>query len=280
MKIGLVLEGGAMRGMYTAGVLDTFLKHSIKVDGIVGVSAGALFGINYVSGQAGRVIRYNKKYNSDKNYMGLRPLLQEGNIINTQYAYHDVPCELDPFDDETYQHSGIPFYAVVTNIENGQAEYMQVKSVFEQADILRASGSMPYVSRPVILDGKKYLDGGIADSIPYEWLFHQGYDKLIVVLTRDIHYRKKQALKPMANFFYHKYPKLVDTMLNRYSVYNHKVEELMEWEKQGKAFIIRPSEPINIKRMEKDPEILQQIYELGIRDAQNRMMDLQTYINS
>ena len=166
MKTGLVLEGGAMRGMYTAGVLDTFLDAGISVDGVVGVSAGALFGVNYLSGQKGRVIRYNKRFNGDKNYMGLRPLLREGNLFSTHYAYERVPRELDPFDDETFQASRIPFYAVVTDTATGEPEYIRIQSAFAQMDTLRASGSMPFVSRPGKIGHREYLDGVIGDSIP------------------------------------------------------------------------------------------------------------------
>ena len=150
-RCALVLEGGAMRGMYTAGVLDCFMDHDISFDAVIGVSAGALFGVNLLSKQRGRVIRYNKRFNSDKNYMGIRPLLREKNIVSTKYAYDTVPRELDPFDDEEYKKSDIPFYAVVTNIRTGKPEYVQIKSVFDQMDVLRASGSMPVVSKPVKL---------------------------------------------------------------------------------------------------------------------------------
>ena len=143
-----------MRGMYTAGVLDVMLQKGIKVDCVVGVSAGALFGVNFLSGQKGRVIRYNKRFNSDKNYIGFWPLLREGNIVSTKYAYEDVPRRLDPFDDKAYKESGVPFYAVVTNMENGMPEYIKINSVFEQMDVLRASGSMPFVSKPVEFGGK------------------------------------------------------------------------------------------------------------------------------
>ncbi len=280
MKVGLVLEGGAMRGMYTAGVLDAFLDNHISVSCVVGVSAGALFGINYVSRQKGRTIRYNKRFNRDKNYMGFRPLLREGNIVNTRYAYHDVPRIHDPFDDETFKKSGIPFYAVVTNMETGKPEYIQVESVFDHADTLRASGSMPFVSKPVTMNGKQYLDGGISDSIPYEWLSEQGCDKLIVVLTRDITYRKEPTSGRLVNTFYRKYPRMAETLINRYKVYNDKVERLIEWEEQGKAFVIRPSEPVTIKKMEKDPEKLQELYEFGIRDANAKMNELKEYLKS
>ena len=146
MKTGLVLEGGAMRGMYTGGVMDIMMDHNIRFDGIIGVSAGALLGVNYLSGQRGRVIRYNKKYNGSKEYMGLLPLIKEGNIVSTRYAYDRVPRLYDVFDNETFKASGVDFYAVVTNLQTGQPEYMQVKDVYEQMDVLRASGSMPFVS--------------------------------------------------------------------------------------------------------------------------------------
>ncbi len=279
MKVGLVLEGGAMRGMYTAAVLDTFMKHQIKVDCVVGVSAGALFGVNYLSGQAGRVIRYNKRFNSDKNYLGLRPLLREGNIVSTKYAYEVVPHKLDLFDDEAYKKSGVPFYAVATELESGNAEYMRVDSVFQQMDMLRASGSMPFVSKPVEIEGKRYLDGGIADSIPFEWLAAQGCDKLIVILTRDAQYRKKPMSKSLIKLYYHKYPKLAKSLSERHEVYNRAVKRLLKWEREGRAFVIRPSKPIEIGRIETDPEKLQAVYDHGAVDGEAAIPDLRKYLD-
>lgn len=279
MKVGLVLEGGAMRGMYTAGVLDVFLEKCIFVDAVVGVSAGALFGVNYLSRQKGRVIRYNKRFNSDKNYMGLRPLLREGNIVNTKYAYEEVPRKLDPFDDESYKKSGIPFYAVVTDIETGKPEYIQVYSAFEQMDVLRASGSMPFVSKPVLYNNKMYLDGGISDSIPFQWLSSQGYDKLIVILTRDMEYRKKPMSSSLIKLFYKKQPQLSEKLLKRHDVYNKSVELLKQWENEGKVFVIRPSKPIEIGRIETNPDKLQEVYDLGLKDATESLLELQKYIS-
>ena len=279
MKVGLVLEGGAMRGMYTAGVLDVFLEKCISVDAVVGVSAGALFGVNYLSRQKGRVIRYNKRFNSDKNYMGLRPLLREGNIVNTKYAYEEVPRKLDPFDDESYKKSGIPFYAVVTDIETGEPEYIQVYSAFEQMDVLRASGSMPFVSKPVLYNNKMYLDGGISDSIPFQWLSSQGYDKLIVILTRDMEYRKKPMSSSLIKLFYKKQPQISEKLLKRHDVYNKSVELLKQWENEGKVFVIRPSKPIEIGRIETNPDKLQEVYDLGLKDATESLLELQKYIS-
>ena len=278
MRVGLVLEGGAMRGMYTAGVLDIFLENEICADIVVGVSAGALFGVNYLSGQKGRVIRYNKRFNSDKNYLGLRPLLREGNIVSTKYAYEEVPRKLDIFDDESYKKSGVPFYAVVTDIETGEPEYIQIHSVFNQMDVLRASGSMPFVSKPVVYNNKTYLDGGISDSIPFKWLSSQGCDKLIVILTRDMEYRKNQMSPSLIKLFYKKQPQLSERLLKRHNVYNSSVELLKQWEDEGKAFVIRPSKPIEIGRIETNPDKLQEVYDLGVKDATECLLELQKYI--
>ncbi|MGN0682859.1 MAG: patatin family protein [Oscillospiraceae bacterium] len=278
MKTGLVLEGGAMRGMFTAGVLDVFLENNITVDCVVGVSAGALFGVNYLSGQNGRVIRYNKRFNSDKDYMGIRPLLREGNIFSTEYAYDRVPRRLDPFDDEAFKKSGVPFYAVTTDVESGEPRYVRINSVFEQMDTLRASGSMPFVSKPVVIDGRKYLDGGISDSIPFEWLSKQGCDKLIVILTRDMEYRKKPMNKALIKAYGLKYPKVAEMLLTRHTLYNKSVELLKEWEAEGKAFVIRPSKTIDIGRIEKNPEKLQSVYDLGRSDGKSVLGALGEYM--
>ena len=279
MKTGLVLEGGAMRGMYTAGVLDVMLDEDIHVDGVIGVSAGVLFGVNYLSKQRGRSIRYNKRFNGDKRYMGMHSLFTTGNIVNTEFAYYTVPYELDVFDDETFMNSGVPFYAVVTNMQTGKPEYMQIHSVFDQMEVLRASASMPLVSKPVYLDGVPYLDGGIADSIPYEKMMEMGYDRIIVVLTRDFSYRKKSSSKLPAELRYHKYPEFCQTLEHRYEAYNASVAHLRWLEKQGKVFVIRPSAPIGIKRIEKDADKLQEVYELGLHDGEHSIHALQEYLH-
>lgn len=278
MKTGLVLEGGAMRGMFTAGVLDTFLAAGVKADEVVGVSAGALFGVNYLSGQTGRAVRYNKRFNGDKNYMGLRPLLKEGNLFSTSYAYDLVPRKLDPFDDEAFQNSDVPFYAVVTNVDTGEAEYVQVKSVFEQMDVLRASGSMPFVSRPVVLGGRRYLDGGIADSIPFEWMAARGCDRLIVVLTREEGYRKTPMNGALLRLLGRRYPAIARRLAARHTDYNRALEELERWQAEDRAFVIRPSEKTPISRIETDPDKLQQVYDLGLADGQAALPALKAYL--
>ncbi|MCF0258819.1 MAG: patatin family protein [Erysipelotrichaceae bacterium] len=277
MKSGLILEGGAMRGMYTAGVMDVMLENGIHFDEIVGVSAGALFGVNYASGQKRRVIRYNKRFNSDSRYMGIVPLIREGNIIS-EFAFYQVPQKLDIFDDEKFKKSGIRFYAVLTNVDTGLPEYHLIESVYDQMETLKASGAIPLVSKPVVIRGQRYLDGGIGDSIPYEWMHRHGADKLVVVLTRDAAYRKQPFNKAVIALTYGLHSPFGKKMSERYKEYNDQVKKLTQWEKEGKAFVIRPTEPIIIEKLEKDPEKLQEVYEIGVRDAKAKMEELKLYL--
>jgi len=278
MKIGLVLEGGAMRGMYTAGVLDVFMENNIEVDGVVAVSAGVLFGVNYLSKQKGRVIRYNKRFIKDKRYMGMRSLITTGNIVNKEFSFYEVPYKLDIFDDETYKKSNIDFYATITNVETGKPEYVELNSVLEQMEVLRATSAMPFISKFVELDGKKYLDGGISDSIPIDICKELGYEKIIVILTRPIEYRKKKSNGVLAKIKYSKYPNLVNAINNRYKNYNDTVEKIIDMENKKEIFVIRPSKLVEIKRIEKDENKLQEMYDLGIEDAKNRLKDLRQFI--
>ena len=279
MKVGLVLEGGAMRGMYTAGVLDTFLDYDIKVDGIIGTSAGVLFGVNYPSKQKGRVIRYNKKYCKDKRYMGLHSLITSRNIINKEFSFYEVPFKLDVFDDETFSKSGIDFYATVSNIETGEAEYIKVNKILEQMEVLRATAAMPFVSEIVEIDGKKYLDGGVTDAIPLDKCKELGYEKIIVVLTRVKEYRKKKSSDFFAKLMYKKYPKLIDAMNRKYEIYNDTVERIIDSENKKEIFVLRPSRFIKVGRIEKDPEKLQEMYDLGVEDTKNCIEELKKYLS-
>lgn len=280
MKVGLVLEGGAMRGMYTAGVLDTFLENNIEVDGIIGVSAGVLFGVNYLSKQKGRVIRYNKRFINDRRYMGLWSLLTTGNIINKEFSFYEVPQKLDVFDNDTFMKSKIDFWATVTNMETGNAEYIKLDDLFAQMEVLRATSAMPYVSKIVELENGKYLDGGISDSIPVEKCKELGFDKVVVVLTRPLDYRKRKPKEFLAKTYYRKYPKFAKTLNNRYKMYNETVEKIIDMENKKEIFVIRPTRLVKVKRIEKDPNKLQEMYELGIEDAKNSLEKLNEYIKS
>ena len=281
MKIGLLLEGGGMRGLYTAGVLDIFMEKQIRIDGIIGVSAGALFGINYKSNQMGRILRYNKKYAKNKNYMGIYSLLTTGNIMNEEFCFDKIVNELDPIDYEAFKKSKVEFYAVVTNLETGKAKYIKIDDLKDQDNLeyLRASGSMPFVSKPVNIDNKKYLDGGIADSIPIDKMMHMNYDKVIVVLTRPEEYRKKKSNQAFPRWYYKKYPKFAEAINHRYQIYNEELDKVSDLEKEGKIFVIRPSKLVRIKRIEKNKDKIQEMYDLGKEDALNLLVRLNEFIN-
>lgn len=280
MKVGLVLEGGAMRGLFTAGVLDVFLQEQIQVDGIVSVSAGALFGVNYPSKQAGRTLRYNLAYLNDKRYIGLSSLLRTGNIVNKEFAFYELPFTLDPFDNQAFKASGIDFFVTVTNVETGQAEYIKIEDPFAQMETLRATSAMPYVSQYVEIDGKKYLDGGISDSIPLHFCQNLGYDKIIVILTRPLDYRKTKSTVLFAKWFYHQYPHLVKALANRYLEYNQRVEEIIQLQREQKIFVIRPSLSLPIHRIEKNPAKIQAMYDLGVSDAKQALAALKSYLQA
>ncbi|AFF23920.1 TPA: patatin family protein [Pasteurella multocida] len=279
MKVGLVLEGGGMRAMFTAGVLDVFLTENVQVDGIVAVSAGVLFGVNYPAKQYGRALRYNKKYLNDKRYMGWHSLLTTGNIVNKDFAFYELPFTLDPFDAETFRQSKIDFYATLTNVQTGKAEYVKLDDVFNEMEVLRATSAMPFVSKMVEINGQYYLDGGIADSIPLKKCQALGYDKIIVVLTRPLEYRKKPTPSWIFNLFYRDYPHLVEKLKTRYQNYNDTVEEIIRLNNNKDIFVIRPSHHLPISRIEKDVEKVQAMYDLGITDAKREMAALKAFLS-
>ena len=237
-----------------------------------------LFGVNYLSKQKGRGIRYNKKFAKDKRYMGMRSFLTTGNIVNKDFAYYEIPTKLDIFDEETFEKSDTDFWATVTNIETGEAEYIKLEKPIDQMEVLRATSAMPLVSKIVEWDNKKYLDGDVSDSIPVEKCKSMGYGKIIVVLTRTIEYRKKKANSLLAKVKYKEYPKLIETMENRYKKYNETVEKIIDMENKKEIFVIRPSKDLKIKRIEKDVDKLQAMYDLGISDCNKCLEDLKEYI--
>ena len=255
MKTGLVLEGGAMRGIYTAGVLDVFMEQGLHFDGVIGVSAGALHGCSFVSGQKGRSIRYFKKYRNDKHFMSMWNLVHTGEVVGKQLCYHDIPERLDPYDYEAFLKSDTEFYATCSNVETGKAEYIKITDMLNQIDVLRASASMPYVSKLVDYQGMKLLDGGCTDSIPLEAFRRMGFEKNVVILTQHKGYVKKPQNAKMAELRYHKYPEFAEALKERHSVYNQSLKEIHRLEEAGEVFVIQPSEKLEISR---DPECLRE----------------------
>lgn len=278
-KTGMVLEGGGLRGIYTAGVLDSFMDHGITVDGVIGVSAGAIHGATYVAGQRGRNIRYNLKYRGDKRYISVYSLIKTGDICGEEFCYHEIPEKLDLFDYEAFKNSPMDFYAGCSNLETGEAEYLLCKDMKEDIDIMRASASLPLVSRIVCVDGKKLLDGGISDSIPIFAFRRMGYRKNIVVLTRPEGYRKEpDKTIQMISAKYKDYPEFVKRCAMRHLYYNKTLDKLAEMERKGEVLIIRPSRQLKIGRLEKDLDKIQAMYELGFFDAEEKMKEVKAFL--
>lgn len=269
MKKGLIMEGGAMRGMYTAGVIDVFMENGITFDGAIGVSAGAVFGCNYKSGQPGRVIRYNKKYCNDKRYAGLRSLIKTGNLYNVEFAYELIPTKLDPFDEETYENSPMEFYVVATDVVTGKAVYHKcVTGIEKDLEFMRASASMPLASKIVEIDGYKLSDGGTADSIPIKYFESIGYDRNVVILTQPKGFiKKKNKYLPILRRAFKKYPEFIKALENRHENYNETTAYIEKREKDGSTFVMRPSKPLNIGARQKDARELERVYQIGRKDA-------------
>lgn len=280
MKTGLVLEGGAMRGLYTAGVLDVFIENNIIFDGVIGVSAGAIAGCSYVSKQLGRTLRYNLKYCRDKRMMSFYSLFTTGDLVGANFCYHEIPEKLDLFDHDTFRKSLTKFYVTCTNLETGNPEYIPLQDMKSQIDYMRASASMPYVSHIVEMDGKKLLDGGCSDSIPIKKFMEMGYTKNVVVLTRPADYRKSSEKTALAPLFYRKYPKFIERLKKRATDYNRTVEEIQQLEKSGEILVIRPETPLEIGRMCHDPEKIQKTYQRGRDDAQKQLVSIMQWLGN
>lgn len=277
-KTGLVLEGGGMRGIYTAGVLDTFMEHDISFDGVIGVSAGAIHGCSFVSGQAGRSIRYYKKYCRDKRFMSFYNVIKTGDIVDEKFCYHELPEILDPYDYEAFAKSKIKYYVTCSNVETGKAEYIRITDMKKQIDLMRASASLPYVSRMVEFDGKKLLDGGCTDSIPVKAFMKMGYERNVVVMTRRRDYVKEPEYAGLARLYYRKYPQFAAAMANRHKVYNNTRKLIRHLEEEGRVFVICPGEELGMGRTCHDPEEIQRVYDAGKRDAVRQLGNLEVFL--
>lgn len=278
MKTGLVLEGGGIRGIYTAGVLDVFLDEGIEFDGVIGVSAGAIHGCSYLSKQRGRSVRYMTKYCTDPRFMSFKSWLKTGDIVGAEFCYKDIPDRLDPFDHEAFGRRTAKFYATVTNLETGKAEHIELPELRQGIDWVRASASLPYFSRPVEINGVKYLDGGCADSVPVKAFRDMGYERNVVILTKEAGYRKKPEAALMTKLKYRKYPAFAKALLTRAEDYNRCMEEILEMEKRGEVFLIQPSVKLDIGRTDTDPDKIQRAYDQGVADGKALLGELKAWL--
>lgn len=281
MKKGLVLEGGAMRGMFTAGVTDVMMENNIVFDGAVGVSAGAAFGCNYKSGQIGRAFRYNVRYARDIRYCSVLSLLLTGNLYNARFCYHTVPKKYDVFDLDEFNKSPMEFYVTATDTEKGTTVYKSLGGTADECfEWVRASASLPLVSRPVKLDGLTLLDGGLTDSIPLKFFEGRGYEKNIVVLTQPRNFvKQKSGGTLLMKLLLKKYPKIVEAVENRHIMYNDTLSYIREREKEGAVLVISPPEALPIKRVEHNPAVLKQVYETGRKTAEKNLDKIKEFLS-
>ncbi len=280
MKKGLVLEGGALRGLYSAGIFDVLLENGIEFDGLIGVSAGAAFGCNYKSCQAGRAIRYNKRFAKDWRYCSLRSLIKTGDIFGGDFDYHYMPENLDIFDQKAFNENPMEYYAVCTDLETGKAVYKKLMEYsYEMCEWIRASASMPLVSKIVNINGQKLLDGGIADSIPLEYFQNIGYERNIVVLTQPEDYQKeKNKLLPLMKLQLRKYPKFLKAVAQRHEMYNEELKYVSEEEKKGNTLVFRPLSKLPIGHLTSDKNLMQQIYDMGRKQAEDRLDEVKDFL--
>ena len=280
MKTGLIMEGGGMRGMFTAGVIDVFMEKGITFDGGVGTSAGVVFGGNIKSKQHGRAIRYNLRFAKDKRYCSFQSLIKTGDIFGEKFCYQAILHELDPFDLKTYGANPMKFYACATSTETGKAVYRDVsRGSNEDMKWYRASSSMPLVSRPVEIRGKTYLDGGLSDSVPLRFFEKKGYDRNVVVLTQPINYVKKpNKLVPAAKVLLREYPAIIRAMEDRHLKYNRTYKYIRRQEEAGNCFVIRPKEKLGIGNICHDTETLVRVYEAGRAAAFEALPAMERYL--
>lgn len=272
------MEGGAMRGMFTAGVTDVMMENGITFDGAIGVSAGAAFGCNYKSNQPGRVIRYNSTYCRDPRYAGLRNLIKTGNLFGAEFCYVEIPQKLDLFDEQAFIDNPMEFYVVCTDIEKGEAIYHKCGESENELEWFRASASLPLAAKPVEADGKKLLDGGIVDSVPLKYFESIGYNKNVVLLTQPKGFvKQKNKLVPIIRKVLKEYPKVAELLSNRHNDYNETIAYIEEREKSGDVLVIRPPVALNIKPVCRDPEELRRVYNIGRKTGEEMLEQIKAF---
>ena len=279
MKTGLIMEGGAMRGMFTAGVLDVLMENGLVTDGAIGVSAGAVFGCNYKSHQIGRVIRYNTEYCNDKRYASFKNLVKTGNLYSEQFCYHEVPEKLDPFNEAAFAASPMDFFVVCTDVKTGEPIYHKCrKGDAEDVRWMEASASMPLAAK---IGHYGLLDGGVADSIPVRFFESIGYKRNLIILTQPKGYvKKKNKFLPAIRAKYFRYPAFVEAVADRHERYNETLSYISMLEQAGKDYVIRPPIPLEIGAMERDPAQLRRVYETGRAVAQIQVEKIRDFLNA
>ena len=279
-KTGLVLEGGGMRGLFTAGILDVLMENNVTFDGVVGVSAGATFGCNFISHQIGRTLRYNMSQRKNPKYMGIRSLIKTGDYVGGEYAYHVLPTKLDVFDFEAFEKNPTEFHVVTTNVRTGEAIYHRIDKVdYTGMEWIRASASMPIISRPVAIGDYEMLDGGIADSIPLRYFESEGFKRNIVILTQPKGFKKKLTkLMPVFKATMRKYPAIIEGMSKRHLMYNRELDYISQQQMAGKCLVICPSDTLPIGRTSLNPKKMQHVYDMGRKAGEENLETIKRFI--
>lgn len=278
-QAGLVLEGGGMKGVYTAGVLDFFLDKGLEFSSVYGVSAGACHMASFLSKQKGRAFAVDTDYLEGSDYCSVKSLLTTGDLFNVKMCYHTIPEQLNPYDYEAFNRYEGKAYSVVTNIETGEPEYLRIRDMKKDIDMIRASASLPLVSRNVEINGKLYLDGGISDAIPLKRSIKDGNQKNIVVMTKEEGFIRRPASQlSLVKVRYLKYPKVYECMAERHAVYNAALKFIEKQQENGQAFVIRPKKPSQVGRIEKDVKKLRALYEEGYQDARECFEEMMNYL--
>lgn len=278
-RLGLVLEGGGFRAHYTAGVLDVLIDEKLPIAGVIGVSMGAIHGASFVSGQKGRSLEIYTRFAADERLWSLWRWVKTGNLIDPQFCYHDIPDRIVPFDEETFEKSGMAFYVCASNLETGRAEYLRLPNLTDDIDGLRASASLPYVSPAVEFRGMKLLDGGCTDRIPLAAFERMGFTHNIVIQTHPREHAVRDRDAWAAKWWYAKYPKFVESFQKSPEVYEATQRLIDERVKEGRVFSIRPERPIPVGRLSRDPEDVRRAYGLGVKDAQKALPALLQWVN-
>ncbi len=280
IKTGLVLEGGGMRGLFTAGVIDVLMENGITFDGLIGVSAGSSFGCNYKSNQIGRVLRYSLRYRNDPRYMGITSLILTGNIVGAEFAYHTMPDRLDVFDRNAFARNPMEFYVVCTDILTGKPVYHKIDTIdYQELEWMRASASMPILSRPVkVSDGRRMLDGGISDSIPLKFFQETGYRRNIVVLTQPRNYLKTKSPEWIFKLLMPYAPKIAEAMSHRHIMYNSQLKYINQQENIGDTLILAPENTLPIGRLEMNVHKIKYVYTQGRNTAEARIPEILKFI--
>lgn len=280
-KSGLVLEGGGIRALYTSGVLDAFIENDIEFDYVIGVSAGTCNGVSFLGKNLHRMRDLTIEYSCDERYKSVKSMIKNGEYLNSKWIFGELTYELYPLDYDTYEKSNAEFCAVVTNVDTGKSEYLYPEGAFRnECEALRASCALPIATKPVVINGKSYCDGGVSDSIPLKRALDDGCKKCVTILTQHRDYVKQPVSPtPAVKLMLRKYPELLKAVLNRHNMYNEQKKFAFEKEKTGETFVICPEQPLNASTLNVTTEQQKQLYKTGYEQGLKLIDDVKKYLN-